>query len=144
MTQVTEALEKVLANTYSLYLKTQNYHWNVRGPHFGQLHGMFQGQYEELAEAIDTIAERIRAKGAFAHGGFKDFEKLRTLKDGKASLAWSKMLEDLISDHKAVVKDIKKTAELATKAKDEVTLDMMVQRMAVHEKTLWMLESTVM
>lgn len=143
MTQVTKALEVVLANTYSLYLKTQNYHWNVKGVHFAPLHAMFQGQYEEMAEAIDEIAERIRACGELAPGGFKDFDKLRTLKDAKPGISADKMLKDLISDHKELVKHIKKAGDVATKAKDDATFDMMVERTASHEKTIWMLESSL-
>lgn len=139
MQKVIENLGVVLANTYSLYLKTQNYHWNVTGANFAGLHKLFEGQYEDLAEAVDTIAERIRALGELAPGSFKEFEKLNKLKSGNNKLPWEKMVKELRDDNIALVNMMQKLADAAQKAKDDVTFDLMVRRMDVHQKNIWML-----
>ena len=132
---------EVLASTFALYLKTLNYHWNVTGEHFTQLHGLFETHYTELASAIDEIAERIRANGEKVPASFKLFDKASILKDGKENIDWKKMVKDLHDDHKSLVKLIKKCAAHCSKLGDEGTFDLMVQRMKVHEKAVWMLAS---
>lgn len=134
-------LKKCLADTYALYLKTQNYHWNVEGIHFHALHVLFEEQYTELAEAIDVIAERIRALGSKAPGSFSDFDKIKTIPDAKKNIGANEMLSDLVDSHKAFLKVCKKAFSVAEKAEDEVTMDLLIERMSVHEKTIWMLDS---
>jgi len=133
-------LEIILADTYALYLKTQNYHWNVRGIHFKALHGLFEEHYIELAEAVDTIAEQIRVLGALAPATFKEFEKLKTLKDGNAKAPANKMVKDLAKDHNTLVKDLNRALELAEEAHDEGTANVLSDRVSAHEKARWMLE----
>ena len=137
--KISESLCKLLANSFFLYLKTQNYHWNVTGVHFNSLHEMFQKQYEDLAESNDEIAERIRALGVFVQGNISHFEKHRVIKDAKDSIDWKKMVKDLHESHLAMLKIAKEVMSVASKEKDEATVDLMVQRLHVHEKAVWML-----
>ncbi len=137
--KVIEHLNHVLADTYALYLKTQNYHWNVTGANFGDLHKTFQAQYEELAEAIDTIAERIRALGERVPATFKTFDKKCHIKDANEKASWQTMLKELHKDQESIVKVLGACAKLSESTGDLVTMDMMIERMAIHQKNAWML-----
>lgn len=136
-------LAKLLADTYTLYLKTQNFHWNVTGPHFTSLHLLFEQQYTELAGAVDEIAERIRALGELAPGGFASYSKLSTITDSPENLPAEKMIEQLVLDQETIVKNANTVFAVAEKANDQPTIDLMTRRMEVHEKAAWMLRSLV-
>ncbi len=138
-TPVVEALKHVLAESYALYLKTQNYHWNVTGPQFKSLHELFEEQYTDLAAAIDEIAERIRALGQKAPGGFAAYQSLASIKDGDENAAAEQMVAELKADNQAIVAVLKTALEKADQQGDEATVDAMVQRIATHEKAAWML-----
>lgn len=140
---VTEQLKKVLADSYALYLKTQNYHWNVTGPHFKLLHELFEEQYTDLAQAVDEIAERIRALGEKAPGTFKDFSNLMTIKDGDETADSKTMVIELAGDQGLVVNTLKAALAAAQEAEDEVTIGLVTERMGVHEKAAWMLRSSI-
>ena len=121
---VVEGLKIVLADSYALYLKTQNYHWNVTGANFKSLHELFGSFYGELAEAIDEIAERIRALGEHAPGSFKEFSEMTSIKDAESGvISASSMLKQLIKDHEAVLKTIRKALDISQKAGDDATAD---------------------
>ncbi|MGE3319787.1 MAG: Dps family protein [Candidatus Berkiella sp.] len=137
----TSGLKVVLANTYALYLKTQNYHWNVVGPHFATFHAFFEEQYKELAEAVDEIAERIRALGDNAPGTFTEFGELKTISEAKAKIDAFSMIKDLIESHEAMIKNLHLILKQAEDEEDDVTQDLVVQRLAAHEKALWMLRA---
>lgn len=137
----TSGLKVVLANTYTLYLKTQNYHWNVMGPHFNSLHTFFEEQYKELAEAVDEIAERIRALGDNAPGSFAEFNDLKTITEAKTKIDAFTMIKDLIESHEMMIKNLNLILKQAEDEEDDVTQDMIVGRLAAHEKMLWMLRS---
>lgn len=139
---VTTALKHVLAETYALALKTQNYHWNVEGRHFPSLHPLFEQQYDELFEAIDDIAERIRALGEKAPGSFVEFAKLSKLPAPNASLDENAMVKDLYDGHQHVLGVVHAAMKAAQKVGDEATADMMIERSAAHDKTSWMLKSS--
>ncbi|EKD72320.1 MAG: hypothetical protein ACD_45C00703G0005 [uncultured bacterium] len=141
-TQMSEGLTKLLADTYTLYLKTQNFHWNVTGPHFHSLHGMFEEEYTELAGAVDEIAERIRALGAHAPGSFTDFLKLTSIKEETGIPTAQDMVKKLLQDHETVIKHIESLMPIATAASDEATLDLLITRSEIHQKTAWMLRSS--
>ncbi len=140
--QMAEGLSKLLADTYTLYLKTQYFHWNVTGPHFHSLHRMFEEEYVELAAAVDEIAERIRALGAIAPGSFTEFQKLTSIKEESPPPAALEMVKKLLHDHEAVIKHIESLMQVAQNAKDEGTLDLLINRTEVHQKTAWMLRSS--
>lgn len=139
---VAEALKEVLADTYALYLKTQNYHWNVRGPAFPSLHGLFEEQYSELAEASDELAERIRALGFDAPGSFREFTQLTQLPEahGKPPEA-KRMVADLLEGQETVARQCRTLAEQANEAGDLATADLLTTRIAAHEKCAWKLRS---
>jgi starvation-inducible DNA-binding protein len=139
--KVADKLKEVLASSYFLYLKTQNYHWNVTGSNFGELHGLFQKQYEDLADAIDEIAERIRALDVKTPGSFKEFAKLSSISEAKDKLDWKGMVKDLLDSQLQICKLITGVMSLAQKQGDEGTFDMLVGRIKVHEKNKWMLKS---
>lgn len=141
-TELTKALKKTLADTYAVYLKTQNFHWNVEGPMFFQLHGMFEGQYDELAEAVDTLAERLRALKVPAPGSFSAFKELTTIEDANTVPSASEMVRTLLSDHETVLTSIKALGEAAAAAGDDGTEDLATERRLWHEKTAWMLRAT--
>lgn len=141
-TPVTRALADNLANSYALYLKTQNYHWNVEGPAFHALHALFQQQYEELAAAIDEIAERMRALGAYAPGSFSELSALSTLADPTRGNA-AEMVADLTESQAMVIETARAALATSEAAGDPVTADLLTQRIAVHEKAAWMLRSTM-
>lgn len=138
---VVEALSHVLADNYTLYLKTQNFHWNVTGPHFQQLHLLFQAQYEELAAANDEIAERIRSLGHKAPGSFSAFARLASIKEAEGDLTWQKMIETLAADQDKICDSLNKTLKLAQEVDDEPTIDMMIGRLSLHQKNKWMLQA---
>ena len=136
-----DELAKILATTYTLYLKTQNFHWNVTGPHFHDLHSLFQSQYEALSEAIDEIAERIRALDSFAPGTFTTFLKHSSIKEASGNPKAKDMVRQLLNDHETAAKCAKQVLDAAENAGDDVTVDMMVERIQEHDKTAWMLKS---
>jgi starvation-inducible DNA-binding protein len=142
---VAESLKHVLADSYVLYVKTQNYHWNVKCGNFKSLHEMFGAFYEELAEAIDEIAERIRALGEYAPGSLQEFSALTSLKEASAGggTAANDMLKNLIEDHDVVLKTIRAALDVAQKAGDDATADMLVSRIEAHDKNKWMLKSSL-
>lgn len=141
--KVADELTHVLADTYTLYLKTQNYHWNVTGPYFPQLHALFEEQYTELAEAVDVIAERIRALDALAPASFSEFQKLTSLDEGDNLVAWETMVEHLLHDHETIAHHLLIVFSKAEKANDQGTIDMLTERLRAHEKAAWMLRSSL-
>jgi starvation-inducible DNA-binding protein len=141
--KVIDNLKIVLAESYSLALKTQSYHWNVTGPNFQSLHSLFEVQYTDIATAIDEIAERIRALGDKAPATFKAYSKLSTIKDGNENFSAKEMVNDLIKDQKTIVKTLKKLADSADSVDDEVTEGLAVDRMKIHEKNIWLLQSSL-
>ncbi len=138
---IAEGLSRLLADTYTLYLKTHNFHWNVTGPMFQTLHLMFETQYNELALAVDLIAERIRALGLPAPGTYADYARLASIRDAKGVPAAKKMIAELVEGQEAVVRTARRVFPLAEKANDQPTMDLLTQRMQLHEKTAWMLRS---
>ena len=139
--EVVNGLSILLADTYTLYLKTHNFHWNVEGPMFQTLHIMFMGQYTEMWNALDLIAERIRALGHYAPGTYSEFIKLSSIKESKAVPKATKMVEELLAGHEAVIKTTRNIFDATEKAKDQTTMDVLTQRLDIHEKTAWMLRS---
>ena len=138
---IVAGLSRLLADTYTLYLKTHNYHWNVTGPMFQTLHLMFEQQYNELALAVDLVAERIRALGHPAPGSYAQFGKLTSiLEDAKVPEAVD-MVRNLVAAQETVVRTAREVFGPAEAAHDQVTMDLLTQRMQVHEKTAWMLRS---
>lgn len=143
MSEVFKKLSITLADTYALYLKTQNYHWHVKGPQFKSLHELFEMQYQELAEAVDTIAERIIIKGDFAPATFKEFEQLKRIKDGDSTLSANQMVKELAHDHETLVADLNHSLKLANDQQDEGTATLLGDRIVAHEKARWMLASSI-
>lgn len=140
-TPVVEALSVLLANSYTLYLKTHNYHWNVTGPMFTTLHTLFETQYSELATAVDEIAERIRAVGAFAPGSYSAFAKLGTVGEETGHPDTKAMIRALVSDQAVVAASARRVIAAAEAANDPATADLGTRRLDVHEKNAWMLQS---
>lgn len=138
---IAKGLSKVLADSYTLYLKTHNYHWNVTGPMFNTLHLMFEGQYTELAAAVDEIAERIRALGVFAPGSYKAFAALTEIQEENDVPSAEEMIEQLVIGQETVARTAREVFKLAEQASDEPTADLLTQRMQIHEKNAWMLRS---
>ncbi len=138
---IADGLSRLLADTYTLYLKTHNFHWNVTGPMFQTLHLMFEGQYTELALAVDSIAERIRALGIRAPATYAEFVELATIKEDRGPQSAEKMIRLLVEGQEAVIRTARSIFPLADKAADEPTADLLTQRMQIHEKTAWMLRS---
>jgi len=134
-------LSRVLADTYSLYLKTHNFHWNVEGPMFNTLHLMFMDQYTELWNALDAVAERIRSLGYPAPGTGKEFAKLTSITETDGQPEAMEMVRLLVTGHEAVARTAREAFRAAEKASDESTCDLLTQRLQVHEKTAWMLRS---
>jgi len=139
--KIADGLSHMLADTYTLYLKTHNYHWNVTGPMFNTLHLMFETQYNELALAVDLIAERIRALGEFAPGSYAAYSKLSVIKEAKSVPNANAMIKDLAEGQEAVVRTARALFPLVDKVGDEPTADLLTQRMQLHEKNAWMLRS---
>ncbi|MCL4167598.1 UNVERIFIED_CONTAM: hypothetical protein GTU68_014775 [Idotea baltica] len=140
MSSVTKGLHKNLADSYALYLKTHNYHWNVEGPHFKALHELFEEHYNALALAVDEVAERIRMRGEKVAASFKRFDTDTEIKDGNENLDWRKMVSELAADHEKMSKNAHALIEKCQDAGDEVTADMLVARAAEHDKAAWMLK----
>jgi starvation-inducible DNA-binding protein len=140
---IADGLARLLADTYTLYLKTHNFHWNVTGPQFNSLHLMFEGQYTELALAVDLIAERIRALGEPAPGSYSAFAKLSSISEADGVPKADEMVRILAEDQLAVVRTARAVFPLADAAHDEPTADLLTQRMQVHEKTAWMLRANL-
>jgi starvation-inducible DNA-binding protein len=135
-------LSRLLADTYTLYLTTHNFHWNVTGPMFNTLHAMFMAQYTELWNAVDPIAERIRSLGSAAPGSYAQFGALASIKDAPAKPPKAmEMVKILVEGHEAVARTARSVFPLADAAGDEPTADLLTQRLDVHEKTAWMLRS---
>jgi len=138
---VAEGLSRVLADTYALYLKTQNFHWNVSGPKFVSLHMLFEQQYKQLASAVDMIAERIRALGFWAPGSFSQFAEMTTVTEDQKVENADQMIRSLVHGHEAVIASLLKVCFLCEETHDVPTADLITQRMREHEKSTWMLRS---
>ncbi len=138
---VADGLSRMLADTYTLYHKTHHFHWNVTGPMFQTLHLMFEVQYNELWLAVDLIAERIRALGYFAPGTYTELAKLTVISEEKGVPKAEDMIRSLVKGHESAARTAREVFAFAEKASDQSTLDMLTQRMQVHEKTAWMLRS---
>lgn len=141
--KIADGLSRVLSETYTLYLKTQNYHWNVTGPMFHSLHTLFEQQYTEMIPAIDTIAERMRALGVLVPASFEEFSKRTSIKSGSGDTKDMEMVKQLVEGNEAVIQAARKTLTVADEAHDDPTVDMLTARLEVHEKTAWMLRSTL-
>ncbi|MBL8020034.1 MAG: DNA starvation/stationary phase protection protein [Leptospirales bacterium] len=139
--EIATGLKKVLADTYTLYLKTHNYHWNVTGPMFQTLHLLFMEQYTELWNSVDLIAERIRSLGVYAPGSYGEFAKLTNIKDDAGVPKDKEMIKNLVEGHESVIRTARSVFPTAEKASDEATVDLLTQRLQIHEKTAWMLRS---
>lgn len=136
-----EVLKQSLADTYVLYLKTQNFHWNVTGPLFPQLHSLFESQYEALAEAVDELAERIRALGLQTPASFSEYLELSTLQEAKTVPSAEAMIAELLDDNETIVRTMRDAFDALDEVGDEITMDMFIERMTYHEKTAWMLRA---
>lgn len=139
--KIAEGLSHLLADTYTLYLKTHYFHWNVTGPMFNTLHLMFEGQYTELALAVDLVAERIRSLDIYAPGTYRDFVKLSSIKESESVPNAQDMIKELVAGHEAVCRTARSVFPAADAASDEATADLLTQRLQLHEKTAWMLRS---
>lgn len=140
---ISEGLSRLLADTYTLYLKTHNFHWNVTGPMFNTLHLMFETQYTELALAVDLIAERIRALGYFAPGSYKEFAELTSITEEAEVPKAEEMIRLLVEANETVIRTAREVFPLAEHAHDQATCDLVTQRVQSHEKTAWMLRSLI-
>ena len=141
--KIADGLSHVLADTYTLYLKTHNFHWNVTGPMFQTLHLMFETQYNELALAVDLVAERIRALGVYAPGTYKAFSALSAIKEEDGIPKAEDMIRLLVEGHETTARTAREVFKVAESANDQPTCDLLTQRMQVHEKTAWMLRSLI-
>ncbi len=139
--KIASGLSQLLADSYTLYLKTHNYHWNVEGPLFNTLHLMFEQHYTELATAVDEIAERIRALGVKAPGSYAAYAKLTSISEGAGDESAEDMIRELVTGQEAVVRTARQVFTAAEAAGDEPTADLLTQRMQIHEKNAWMLRS---
>ena len=139
--QIANQLSALLADSYSLYLKTHNYHWNVTGPLFNTLHTMFEAQYTELATAVDEIAERIRALGIKAPGSYSAFSALTSISEATGGESAEQMIRALVEGQETVARTARAAFPAADSANDEPTADLLTQRMQIHEKNAWMLRS---
>lgn len=139
--KIVEGLSKLLADSYTLYLKTHNFHWNVRGPMFQTLHILFEQHYTELALAVDLIAERIRALGALAPGSYSTYAKLTSIKEATGQESALDMLRHLLEGQEAVARTARSIFPTAEAGQDEATCDLLTQRLQLHEKNAWMLRS---
>lgn len=138
---IVDGLSRLLADTYTLYLKTHNYHWNVTGPMFTSLHTLFEEQYNELALAVDVIAERIRALGEFAPGSYQAFSKLTAIKEETEVPDAENMLKNLLNSHEIIIRHSRELLQTTAIETDEVTADLLTQRMEFHEKNAWMMRA---
>ena len=139
--EIAQGLSHLLADTYTLYLKTHNFHWNVTGPMFSTLHILFEQHYTELATAVDVIPERIRALGVAAPGSYKQFAELSSIEEETGVPSAEEMIRQLVKGQEAVVKTARAVFPVVDKANDEPTADLLTQRMQIHEKNAWMLRS---
>jgi starvation-inducible DNA-binding protein len=139
--EIASGLSRLLADSYTLYLKTHNYHWNVTGPQFNTLHTMFEEQYTELAAAVDEIAERIRALGIKAPGSYSSFAGLTAIDEGTGDESAEEMIRQLVIGQETVARTAREAFPAAEAANDEPTADLLTQRMQTHEKNAWMLRS---
>ena len=139
--EIAEGLSRLLADTYTLYLKTHYFHWNVTGPMFHSLHNMFETEYTELAVAVDDIAERIRTIGYPAPGSYSEFAELSSIPETRGVPEASEMVRLLVEANEAVVRTAREAFPAAERANDESTVDLLTERMRTHEKTAWMLRS---
>ncbi len=139
--QIADGLSRLLADSYTLYLLTHNFHWNVTGPMFQTLHTMFETQYTELALAVDEIAERIRALGFRAPGSYREFAALSSIKEAEGTPTAEQMIEILVHGQETVVRTARSIFEILERVHDEPSADLLTGRMQVHEKTAWMLRS---
>ncbi len=139
--KIAEGLSRVLADSYMVYLKTHNYHWNVTGQLFHSLHEMFEGQYTELAEAIDVIAERIRSIGYRAPGSFREFIEITSIEEDTDQPDALEMVRRLAVDNEAILRTAREVLPACEEAGDEATIDLITERLDVHSKTAWMLRS---
>ncbi len=140
-THIVEGLSHLLADTYTLYLKTHNFHWNVTGPMFNTLHLMFMTQYTEMWTAVDLLAERIRSLGAAAPGSYAQFGRLTSIQEADGVPAAMDMVRQLVEGHEAVIRTARSIFPVVGEAGDEATADLLTQRLQLHEKTAWMLRS---
>ena len=138
---IAEGLSRLLADSYTLYLKTHNYHWNVEGPLFNTLHLMFETHYTELQTAVDEVAERIRALGVKAPGSYSRYADLTSIEEGSGDETAEEMIRQLVIGQETVARTARSVIELADEANDEPTADLLTQRMQIHEKNAWMLRS---
>ena len=138
---IAEGLGTLLADSYTLMIKTHNYHWNVEGAHFPALHALFEGQYTELFAAVDEIAERMRALGAKAPAGLHAFSDLSAVKDGDSSKKDKEMVSDLLADHETIISRGEKVLRLAEDNGDAPSADLLTRRLESHQKQAWMLRS---
>ncbi len=139
---ISQGLSRLLADTYTLYMTSHNFHWNVTGPMFNTLHTMFMGQYTELWNAVDPIAERIRALGYKAPGSYSQFQALTSLPDAPTEPPRAlEMVQILVAGHEAVARTARELFPVASNANDQPTCDLITQRLDIHEKTAWMLRS---
>ena len=138
---IAQGLSRLLADSYTLYLKTHNYHWNVTGPQFNTLHQMFEEQYTELAAAVDEVAERIRALGIKAPGSYREYAELTRVDEGTGEESAEEMIRQLAVGQETVVRTAREAFPAADEANDEPTADLLTQRMQIHEKNAWMLRS---
>ncbi len=141
--KIADELSHFLADTYILYLKTQNFHWNVKGPNFYSLHKMFEEQYQELAAAIDEIAERIRALGCYTPASFAQYSQFTSLKEERGEITAEQMIQKLVKDHETLSQLAAQLIPKAQKVHDEGTADLLIQRLKSHDKTAWMLRSSI-
>lgn len=136
------ALKQLLADTYTLYLKTHGFHWNVEGPHFQQLHALFMDQYTEMWEAVDDLAERIRALGHYAPSSYAEMAKVANIKEEAGQLEWRDMVVALAKGHERVAQSARDVLRVAEDVGDDATADVVNPRITLHEKTAWMLRAT--
>lgn len=139
--RLAEQLSRALADSYTLYVKTHNYHWNVEGPNFQALHGLFEAQYKDLAAAVDEIAERIRALGHRAPGSYTEFAELGAVREDTGRPDWQQMVRQLAEDQETVIGTCRQVIKVADEANDPVSEHIMADRMQAHEKNAWMLRA---
>ena len=140
---IANGLSRLLADSYTLYLKTHNFHWNVTGPMFNTLHQMFEQQYVELATAVDEIAERIRALGVVAPGSYTQFAELSAVQEERGVPSAEEMIAQLVRDQETIVRTARDVFPLTEASQDEPSADLLTQRMQIHEKTAWMLRAMI-
>lgn len=143
MLTLINSLKNTLADTYTLYLKTQNYHWNVTGESFASLHAMFETQYNDLFLAVDLIAERIRALGEKAPGTFSAYKKMTTISEGNENASATEMVKDLAQDQHKIIATLNIVLKEAHKTGDEVTASIITDRIEIHQKNAWMLNASI-